>query len=97
MKINFDKSAILRVGKRYKVIVVPPMPDSHVLRLCSEMCYLGLYFVSGYVLRCNFHRAKAKYFGSLNSLLGKLGSTPLGEPSTIFSIFKLLTESNIWT
>jgi len=34
MKINLDKSAALHVGKRYKVIVVPPMADSHVLRLC---------------------------------------------------------------
>jgi len=67
MKINFNKSAVLRVGKRYKVIVVPPMADSHVLHLCSEMRYLGLYFVAGFVLPCNFHRAKAKYFGSLNS------------------------------
>jgi len=51
---------------------MPPMADSHVLRLCSEVHYLGLYFVAGYVLRCNFYGAKAKYFGSLNSLLGKL-------------------------
>jgi len=52
------------------------MEDSHVLHFCLEMRFLGMYFVAGYVLRCNFHRAKAKYFGYLNILLGKLGSNP---------------------
>jgi len=42
----------------------------------AEIRYLGLTLVSGLPLRCNFHKAKAKFFGSLNSLLGKLGSAP---------------------
>ena len=76
MKINVRKSAIMRVGKRYKETVVAPYAGNHSLNFCSEIRYLGVYLVAGCILRCNFHKSKAKYFGALNSLLGKLGSSP---------------------
>jgi len=39
------------------------------------MTYLGICFVAGKNIKYNFHQSKSKYFGALNSLLGKIGTT----------------------
>ena len=76
MKVNFKKSHCMRVGRRYKENIVSPTVGKNKVNCCSELRYLGVTFVAGFSLRCDFHKAKAKFFGSLNSILGKLGKSP---------------------
>ena len=41
---------------------------------CYEISYLGLVLVAGRKLNYSFHIKKAKYFGAVNSVLGKIGT-----------------------
>ena len=74
MKVNLKKS--MRVGRRFNESVVSLVLSVNSIVFCKYLRYLGLSFVTGLSLRCDFHKAKAKYFGALNSILGKLGKSP---------------------
>jgi len=63
MKLNVKKSTHIRVGKRFKETVVPPVVELNTITVSTEIWYLGLTFVSVLYLRCNLHKAKAKFFG----------------------------------
>jgi len=76
MKLNFNKSKHIRVGKRYKEKVVSPTVKFGTIMFSTELKCLGSTFMSGLSLKCNFHNAKGLFFGSLNSILGKLGTAP---------------------
>jgi len=66
----------MRIGKRHKLTIPPPSVGLCPIHWTNELQYLGMTFIAGYKLTCNFHRAKARYFGSLNSLFSILGSSP---------------------
>jgi len=66
----------MRIGKRHKLAIPPPTVGLCSIHWTNELQYLGITFIAGYKLTCNFYRAKARYFGSLNSLFSKLGSSP---------------------
>jgi len=57
-------------------MVVPPCIGSCSVLEKKELHYLDMSFEAGLSFGYNFHLAKAKYFGSLNSILEKLGSAP---------------------
>jgi len=76
MKINSTKSCCLRIGPRTSI---PPVNivvdvDSSIVSWNNELKYLGLTYVSGCKLRCNFHLKKVKYFGSVNNIFCKIGN-----------------------
>jgi len=43
---------------------------------CSNFKYLGQHFSAGKSLVCDLHPTKAKFFGALNGIFSKLGSSP---------------------
>ena len=74
MCTNVTKSTCLRVGQRYNASVSPVLIDQKPIKWSSSLKYLGMTILSGKSLRYDFHPAKAKFFGSLNNILGKVGN-----------------------
>ncbi len=75
MCTNVSKSMCLRVGPRYNACVTPVLIDKKPITWNKALKYLGITILSGKSLRYDFHPAKAKFFGSLNNILGKIGTT----------------------
>jgi hypothetical protein len=75
MCVNVNKSSCVRVGPRYNVFATPVHINNKPIKWSNELKYLGVTMLAGKTLCFDFHATKAKYFGSLNSILGKLGST----------------------
>ena len=42
---------------------------------CKSLCYLGHTILSGTRISCDFHPAKAKFFGTTNSIFSKIGGS----------------------
>ena len=40
----------------------------------NEARYLGVFIVSGHNFKCNFEKAKCKYYRAANGILAKLGN-----------------------
>jgi hypothetical protein len=76
MKINIKKSMCMRIGKRYNMATRDLHVNGIAINWCSEIKYLGMYITAGTTFKCNLHNVKMKFFRSLNSVLGKLGSSP---------------------
>jgi len=64
------------MGKRYRENVVSPTVEFGTIMFSTELWYLGLTFMSGLSLKWDYEKAKARFFGSLNSILGRLGNSP---------------------
>jgi len=70
MRVNASKSSCIGVGPRFNAYVCP---DQKQIVWGKEIKYLGVTILAGKVLHHDFHPVKAKLFGSLNSILGKVG------------------------
>ena len=78
MKPNARKSCCMRVGKRFNSKVNDILIEQAAIPWCKEVSYLGIVLVAGRKLKYDFHGRKAKYFGAVNTILGKIGnSAPL--------------------
>ena len=75
MHINVSKSSCIRIGKRYDCKVSNIYVGKHTLPWEKQIRYLGINVLAGKNLHYDFHLTKAKYFGALNSLLGKIGTS----------------------
>jgi hypothetical protein len=75
MCINIKKSCIIRIGKSYNSAASDIFADKTPIPWGKELTYLGISFLAGKDIRYDFHHTKSKYFGALNSLLGKIGTT----------------------
>src|SRR5271163_953655 len=73
---NANKYFYIRIGKRFDVPVCNVFIDSQVISWTDQIRYLGVTIVAGRTFRCDLHKAKIKYFKSLNGILGKMGSDP---------------------
>ena len=73
MSINVSKSCYIRVGRDFKIVPSPLLIKSTPIPLKYEFRFLGMSFCAGRYLKYNFHQTKAKFYGALNNLLGKLG------------------------
>jgi hypothetical protein len=73
MKPNAKKAACLRIGDRVNVKLTDVLIDQLPIPWSQELQYLGLVLCSGKKLKYDFHAKKAKYFGAVNSVLGKIG------------------------
>jgi exonuclease III len=74
MCVNVKKSCIIRIGKSYNSQVSDIYVGDTPIPWGKAMTYLGVCFMAGKDIRYDFHQTKAKFFGSLNSLLGKIGT-----------------------
>ena len=74
MRINIKKSCIIRIGKSYLATVSDIFAGETPVPWGKDMTYLGICFLAGKDIRYDFHKTKSKYFGALNSLLGKIGT-----------------------
>jgi hypothetical protein len=76
MRVNVKKSACLRIGKRFNVNIGYVYMDNNPITWTNEFRYLGLTIVAAKTFKCNHHNSKLKFFRSINSILGKIGSAP---------------------
>jgi hypothetical protein len=65
----------MRIGKRYDCKVSDICVNNSTLPWGKQICYLGINIVTGKNMQYDFHVTKAKYFGALNNLLGKIGTS----------------------
>ena len=75
MCTNVSKSDCLRIGPRFEIRLNPMVIDRKPIQWNNSLKYLGLTILSGKFLRYDFHATKAKFFGSLNNIFGKIGNT----------------------
>jgi len=76
MSVNVKKSSYIRIGKRFDTAINDLYIDDQLIACTGEIKYLGVTILCGKNFKCDLHKAKIKYFGSLNALLGKMGSVP---------------------
>jgi hypothetical protein len=74
LKTNAKKSGCLRIGRRFNSAVCDLRIENIDIPWCKEMSYLGNVLLAGRKLKYDFHARKAKYFGAVNSILGKIGN-----------------------
>jgi len=63
----------LRVGNRANIKPADILINQIPIPWSQELQYLGLVIVAGKKLKYDFHAKKAKFFGAVNSVLGKIG------------------------
>ena len=74
-KPNAKKSCCMRVGKRLNSKVNDILIEQVAIPWRKEVSYLGIVLVAGRKLKYDFHGRKAKYFGAVNTILGKIGNS----------------------
>jgi len=74
MLINAKKSMCIRFGSRFDH-QCSELTTGHgdLIKWVDSCRYLGVYFVSGRALRCDFHDAKCRFFRAFNAILSKVG------------------------
>lgn len=74
MKINAQKTICVRFGPAFGATCGNLITSNNsLIRWVNSCRYLGIYFVSGRVLRCSYDEAKCKFFRAFNSILSKIG------------------------
>ena len=74
MSINASKSSCVRIGPRFNVNVSVVLINNNPIQWSSELKYLGMTIMAGKNIKYNFHPVKAKFFGSINNIIGKVGT-----------------------
>ena len=76
MRANAKKSACMRIGDtcRYNAKLADILINETSIPWCCEISYLGLVLKAGRKVNYDFHIKKAKYFGAINNILGKIGT-----------------------
>jgi hypothetical protein len=64
----------MRIGQRHNAEVCKIIVNDETLDWKCELRYLGVYFVSANVLRCNLQVMRQKYFRALNGIFSKIGT-----------------------
>jgi hypothetical protein len=77
MNLNVKKSCCMRIGKRYDCAVADICVKNRALPWVKQMVYLGMSLTAGRSVRYDFHIKKVKFFGAINSILGKIGTSSL--------------------
>lgn len=73
-KINYSKSVGLRIGKNADTSCCAIKMNNEIIPWEREARYLGMYVMAATRFRCNFDKAKAKFYRTSNAILSKLGS-----------------------
>ena len=74
MRPNAKKSACLRIGDRFNAKLAYILINQTPIPWCPDLSYLGLVLSSIRKMNYNFRVRKAKYFGAVNNVLGKIGT-----------------------
>jgi hypothetical protein len=72
LKMNQNKSMLLRMGKRYNVVCSELLANGVQIPWTKEAKYLGIYIQSGRKFSCGFEKTKCKFYRAANSIFGKL-------------------------
>jgi len=73
MNLNIEKSSAIRVGEGWKNPISPLSISNKNIPWEKEIKYLGMVIIAASRFTVCLHRAKIKYFQSLNAILGKVG------------------------
>ena len=74
MRLNISKSHCMRFGARFDAPCANIISkQGGVLEWVNTCRYLGVYFLSGRVFRCQFHNAKCSFFRAFNAIFSKVG------------------------
>ena len=76
LQINATKSSCLRIGNRFLGGCSPIRLNENELCWVNEAKYLGISLKAGRTFLCNWHAARRKFYGTLNSILSALGNNP---------------------
>ena len=74
LSVNAKKCFCMRIGKRFRVDCNNAIIDNFPIQWSSEIRYLGVYFISGHVIKFNLNYCKKKFYRCLNSILSKTGT-----------------------
>ena len=74
LSLNAKKCFCMRIGKRFSVDCNNVIIDNYPIQWSSEIRYLGVYFMSGHVIKFNIDYCKKRFYRCLNSILSKTGS-----------------------
>lgn len=83
MSFNVKKSFVLRCGARFKSNCADLCLGSEIIAKVDSIKYLGIVFMSGYVLKCNLESAKVAFYRAFNALYSKCSSSA-SELSSVF-------------
>jgi hypothetical protein len=69
MRLNTKKSVCLRFGTAFDALCAPVVTCNNItIQWTHSFRYLGVYFVTGRLLRCSFDEAKCKYYRAFNAI-----------------------------
>ena len=71
---NVSKSAVIRVGERFKQSCSSLTCDSESLTFADYVKYLDIHIVSDFQFTIAINKLKSRFYAALNSLLSKCGS-----------------------
>ena len=74
MRFNVSKSAVIRVGKRFKQPCASFTCDNEIPTVADTVKYLGIRLVSDSQFTIDINQLKSSFYAALNSLLSKCGS-----------------------
>ncbi len=74
LRLNYDKSVALRIGKGCNKICCNIKAMGHTIKWVTEAKYLGIYIRSGHKFVCNFDKQKAKFYRAANCIFARLGN-----------------------
>jgi len=74
MPINFVKSKCIRFGSRFNTVCANVFLNGIVLPWVPRLKYLGVTVVAGTSFKCDFSEARHKFFGSFNTIYGRVGN-----------------------
>jgi exonuclease III len=74
LSVNAKKCFCMRIGKRFRIDCNNVKIDKFPIQWSSEIRYLGVYFISGHVIKFNLDYCKKKFYRCLNSILSKTGT-----------------------
>jgi hypothetical protein len=72
LKMNQNKSMLLRIWKRYSAGCSSLLANGVEIPWTKEAKYLGIYIQSGRKFSCGFEKTKCKFYRATNSIFGKL-------------------------
>jgi hypothetical protein len=74
IRINSKKSSVIRIGNRYKAQCADLLASNEKILWANESKYLGIYITAGPKFKCNFDKAKTKFYRASNGILAKIGN-----------------------
>ena len=73
MCINAKKVVCIRFGRRYDTDCFQLLTaKSDIIEWVNSIWYLGIYFVSGQIFKCNWLHTKSSYYRSFIAIFGRI-------------------------